>query len=62
MKDLYGLREKDIEKLKSCGLVRDQIICSDGRSRLDGAPLYAVFFDTSEEKEAAYNVVFGTEK
>lgn len=63
MKDLYGLRMEDIENLKQMGhLDKDTVVCNDGKSIIDESPLYAVTFDTSEQRYKAYNVIFGKTK
>ena len=59
MKSLHGLRKEQLEKLREMGYINpDIIVSSDGISEIDGEPLHVVFFDTSEEKDKAYNVIF----
>ena len=60
MKDLYGLREEQVIMLKKLGLVdEDAVVYGDGKSVIDGTPLYVISFPTSEDQEKAYNVIFG---
>jgi len=59
MKDLYGLRAEDIERLKKLGyLSHDAIAYNDGHSIIDGAPLYVIGFNTSDDRDKAYNILF----
>ena len=61
MKELYGLRDEQVEKLKEMGYISNEtIICNDGYSNIDYAPLYAVMFETSEDKDKAYKELFKT--
>lgn len=60
MKDLYGLKESDVGKLKKAGYIKeDTYIGKDGKSVLDNSPLYFVTFNTSFERSEAYQKIFG---
>lgn len=59
MKELYGLKEKDIAKLRKAGYIdNNTIVDDDKKSIIDGSPLFVVFFDNSEQRDKAYNIIF----
>lgn len=60
MKDLYCVRKKDIEKLAKMNLLPSTaIIQEDGKSEFDESPTYAVFFETSRERNLAFEAIYG---
>lgn len=62
MKDLYGLKAKDVDKLKYLGYLNENsIVYNDGNSIINGEPLYVAAFDTSEDRDKAYEILFGCE-
>lgn len=59
MKDLYGIRKEDVDMLKQFGYISDETYVGEyGKSEIDGADLYWVAFDTSEEKNQAFNLLY----
>ena len=60
MKDLYGLSEQDVLSLQSAGLVpEDALISADGKSKDTGEPVFWINFPNSEEKQKAYDFLYG---
>jgi len=59
MKDLYGLRKEQVDKLKTVGLLdNNSIVYKDGNSIIDGQQLFVVGFNTSEERDIAYDFIY----
>lgn len=60
MKDFYGLRKSDVDRLKQAGYCDDRFyIGNDGISERTGEPLFFISFDTSEQKNKAYEYLYG---
>lgn len=59
MKDLYGIRGQDIDKLNTLGLIPDDVIIQEDGKNSQGEKIYCIFFNTSEEKRLAYNAIYG---
>lgn len=59
MKDLYGIRKQDIDKLNTLGLIPDEAIIQEDGKDSRGENIYCIFFNTSEEKRLAYNAIYG---
>lgn len=59
MKDLYGIREQDINKLNNLGLIPDGTVIQEDGKNSRREKVYCIFFDTSKEKKLAYNAIYG---
>ena len=59
MKDLYGIRKEDVDRLKQSGYISDENHIGEyGKSETDGSVLYWVSFDTSEQKNKAFDFLY----
>lgn len=59
MKDLYGVRKQDLEKLADLGLLPSDAITQEDGNSDNGEQLYSIFFNTSAEKQVAFNAIYG---
>lgn len=59
MKDLHKIRSKDLEFLKTSGIIDKNTIYQEDGFADDGSPLYTVFFDNSDDENNAYTAIYG---
>lgn len=58
MKDLYGIRKQDVDKLNSLGLIPDGAIVQKDGKNSRGEETYCIFFNNSKEKRLAYDAIY----
>lgn len=59
MKDLYGITQEDVDRLKEAGLIPEDIYIGEyGKSECDGSMLYWVNFNNSVEKQKAFDFLY----
>lgn len=61
MKDLLGLRKKDIDKLIEYNFISSEKEAIRNGNFSDGSPEYMVCFDTSDQQYRAYMLIFNNE-